>query len=117
MDKYTFMDSPSAKNLVKILDDPQYKQYSSKIKRTLSKYFSYTAYVMYIPNKTVRDATLKFWKEHFEEIINYSEIPVVIVTHSFNVMTARYRECLKETKPRAGNYKTIHQHKTNDGEK
>ena len=111
MDKCTFLDSKAAQNLTIILNDSKYNIYSPKISKILSKYFTYTSGIMFIPNKTIRDATLNIYRKEFIRKIIDLDLPEVIKTHTLNVIVAQNRKCLRETETRKGNYNVMRRYK------
>jgi len=111
MDKCTFSDSKAAQNLVGILNDSKYDIYSSKVSKILSKYFTYTSYIMFIPDKHIRDMMLNMLREKSIETINELALPEVIKTHALNVTAMQYRKCIKEIDIRKGNSKIMRRYK------
>lgn len=111
MDKCAFSDSGAAQNLVKILNDSRYNTYSPKVSKILAKYFTYTSYAMFIPNKHIRDAMLDILRKKFIEMINELILPEVVKTHTLNVIAMQYRKCIKEIDVRKGNSETMRRYR------
>lgn len=91
MDKFTFGDSKAAVNLMKTLNAPFYSLYARKVCRLLAKQLQSIKAIMAIPDQTIRKAVLKLWHDRFIAIVNNSEMPEVIKTHTLCVATTFYR--------------------------
>ena len=96
MDRYTFGSSKAAQNLINILQEPRYNQYSKRVARLLSKQSTILKEINTIHNKTIREATLKMWHEHF--VVLCSSLPEIVRTHTLCVETAWYRQLLRKIK-------------------
>jgi len=96
MDKQTIGNSKAAVNLIKKLQTSEYSPYSHTIMSSLSKYFSSTAQIMYIPNTTIREAVLIMWCHRCQHILADKDIPEVLKTHALCVVTTRFRQLRKK---------------------
>ncbi len=111
IDSNTFSNSKASQNLINMLNQAQYKLFSKKIFSILSKYFSYTSSIMYIPDKTVRDMMLKLTTDFFKNRVKDEAFPEIIRTHMLNVISTQFKQCIKENNPRMGNSKTVRWYK------
>ena len=94
MDKCTFGNSQAAQNLVgDILRKPEYEKYSKRVAHLLSKQSAFFSNVSYIPDETIRKATLRKWHEHFAGLVD--GLPEIVKTHTICVETGWYRQALR----------------------
>jgi len=81
MDSHTFGNSQSAINLMTILEKPENEQHSHQVARILDKYIKSIKAIMFIPDKTIREAVLLAWRKRFLDWVNNNDFPELVRTH------------------------------------
>ena len=96
MDAATFGGSQGAINLVTILNEIGDPKISSRVSRLLGRYLSSTDFLMYIPEKSTRQTVLGLWHKRFIEVVNTSDLPKIVKTHTLCVGVTRHRQLREE---------------------
>ena len=106
MDKCTFGDSKAAMNLISILSEPEYEQYSSAVAGLIGRCQQEMRGIMGLPNIDLRVTILVIWKHRFVDLVKARNFPEKIETHVCNVIATSCKKLLRETNPRV--YKSTH---------
>ena len=95
MDKCTFGDSKAAINLMGTLNMPEYSLYARKVRRLLAKQIRYLKAIRTITDIAVQITILKLWQDRFSSMVNNTEMPEDIKTHTLCVATTFYRKGIR----------------------
>ena len=104
VDKYTFVNSKAAVNLVTMLKSSEYESYSNKAFSMLSRYMTAIKAIASIPHKGTRETVLKLWRTRFVNQVEASNLPLNIKTHLRCVAIAQFRRLEKASQLRGDSF-------------